>query len=153
MARFNKIFAGPTRDPLPQVKERLAPAGGLTPGSIVTLNGDDWALHGTAGGRGDLYVVQENYLAMRTPDDDYDEDDTAIGMEPLDEHRFRVLVATGNNVSEGDPLSSLGDGTLGIAGATSGDEVLFFAEESFNNDTGSNQLVTARKASGTMPTA
>ena len=46
-----------------------------------------------------------------------------------------------------------GDGTLAVAGATSGDTILFRAQESFNNDTGSAALVRVRRAYGTMPTA
>lgn len=152
MARYNKIYAGPTRDPLPQVKEKLASVD-LLPGSIAELSGDEFSPHSTAGGRGYCFVVQDNYLAMLGTDDVTPSGDRALGLIPVDEQFFNVRVSTGNDVTEGDPLSSLGDGTLGIAGATSGDEVLFYAEESYNNDTGEAQLVRARKASGTMPSA
>src|SRR5690554_5567138 len=106
MARYNKIYAGPTRDPLPQVKEKLA-SEALLPGSIVEIDGDgEFALHGAAGGRGAHYVVQDNYLAMDGTDTVVATGDTAIGMIPLPQHLFRVLVTTGNNISEGDPLAS-----------------------------------------------
>lgn len=153
MARYNKIFAGPVRDPLPQVKE-LPAAAAIVPGSVIIDDGTgEFDVHDTAGARGAHYVAQDNYLVMKGTDDAYTIGDVCIGLIPNDGEHYRVLLATANDVTEGDPLSSLGDGTVGIAGATSGDEVLFFAAETYNNNTGSDQLITVRKGAGAMPDA
>lgn len=153
MARANKIYAGGARHPLPQVQEANA-AAVITPGMSVTYDSSGEVIpHDVAGGRGKVLIAQENYLTMKGVEDDYEVGEVVIGMEPLDEQIFRVLVATGNDVTIGAPLSSLGDGTHGVAGATSGDEVLYFAEEAYNNTSGENQLVLVRKGSGAQPTA
>lgn len=146
MARYNKIYAGPVTETLPQVVEGPA-ATALTPGEIVTKTSNGkLTLHAVSGGGGAVLVVQENYLAMKGVDVDIAADDVAIGIVPLDEQLLRVRVATANNVVIGSPLSSNGDGTVSIA--ATGEEVLFFAEEAYNNTSGSAQLVTVRKGKG-----
>lgn len=150
MARYNKIYAGPATEVTPQVEE--APANvALTPGMIVTRNGSGkFILHALAGGRGRFRVVQDNYLALEGVDTAIAADDTAIGLIPLDEQFFYVRVATGNNLVKGDPLVSNGAGLL-AKGSTQGHHILFWAEETYNNASGSSQLVLARVGQGTMP--
>lgn len=153
MARYNKIYAGPVQENLPQVVEKLTSAA-ILPGTIVADDGNgEWEPHGTAGGRGAYYVLQDNYLAMSGTATAVPDGDVGIGIIPMDEQLYRALVVTGSDVTEGDPLSSNGSGVLRIAGATSGDEVLFFAAETYNNNTGSSQLILVRKGAGAMPTA
>lgn len=149
MGRYNKIFAGPPQKVDPQVEE--APCNvALTPGQIVVLSSGKWIAHATAGGRGRFRVLQDNYLALETVDTQIAANDTGIGLIPHADQLFYVLVATGNNLTKGDPLVSNGSGVL-AKGATSGHQILFWAEETYNNNTGSNQLVLARVASGTVP--
>lgn len=149
MARYNKIYAGPTSAVLPQVEE--APANvALTPGNIVTLSSGKFILHATAGGRGRLRVVQDNYLAMESVDTQIAINDTAIGLIPIDDQLYYVRVVTGSNLTKGDPLVSNGSGQL-AKGATTGHHILFWAEETYNNASGASQLVLCRSAQGTMP--
>ena len=149
MARYNKIYAGPVRETQPQVEEALCNVA-LTPGQIVILSSGKWVAHATAGGRGRIRVLQDNYLAGENPDTAVAQNDTGVGLIPLDEDLFYVRVATGNNLAKGDPLVSNGAGLL-AKGATTGHQVLFWAEETYNNNTGSSQLVLARVAQGVMP--
>jgi hypothetical protein len=150
MPRYNKIFAGPVTEVTPQVEECLANVA-LTPGQIVTRNGSGkFILHATAGGRGRFRVVQDNYLAQEGVDTAIAADDTAIGLIPLDEQFYYVRVVTGQNLTKGDPLVSNGAGAL-TKGVTSGHHVLFWAEETYNNASGSTQLVLARPGQGVMP--
>jgi hypothetical protein len=149
MARFNKIYAGPTSEVLPQVEE--APANvALIPGQIVTLSAGKFIKHATAGGRGRFRIVQDNYLALESVDTAIAANDVTIGLIPLDDQLYAVRVATGNNLTKGDPLVSGGAGVL-VKGATSGHHILFWAEETYNNASGVDQLVLARAAQGTMP--
>lgn len=149
MARYNKIFAGPVTENTPQVEE--APCNvALTPGQIVILSAGKWVAHATAGGRGRIRVLQDNYLAGENPDVQVAANDTGIGMIPLDEQFFYVRVATGNNVPKGGPLVSNGAGLL-ANGVTTGHQILFWAEEAYNNASGASQLVLARVGQGTMP--
>jgi hypothetical protein len=149
MARYNKIYAGPVSETLPQVQERKAPANAV-PGRIVVENGSSWALAGTTT-VGKVYVLQDNYLAMKGVDDAYTTGDTAMGMEMLDEHFFNVRVATGNNVTRGAALTPAANGELAIASTS--DMVVAFAEEAYNNTSGSGQLVRVRAAKGYLTAA
>lgn len=149
MARYNKIYAGPVSEVLPQVQERTAPANAI-PGRIVVENGAAWALAGTST-VGKVYVLQDNYLAMKGVDDAYTTGDVAMGMEALDEQFFNVRVATGNNVARGAALTPAANGELAIASTS--DMVVFFAEEAYNNTSGSGQLVRARVAKGYLTAA
>lgn len=150
MARYNKILAGPPKKVDPQVEE--APCNvALTPGQIVVLNGSGkWIAHATAGGRGRVRVLQDNYLACEDVDTQIAANDTGVGLIPEDDELFYVRVATGNNLTKGDPLVSNGSGVL-AKGATTGHHILFWAEETYNNTSGSSQLVLARAATGTIP--
>lgn len=150
MARYNKIFAGPATEVTPQVEE--APCNvALTPGMIITRNGSGkFIAHATAGARGRVRVLQDNYLAMEGVDVQVAADDVGIGLIPLDEQLFYVRVATGNNLTKGDGLVSNGAGLLAKA-ATQGHHILFWAEETYNNASGSSQLVLCRVAQGTVP--
>ncbi|WP_168072803.1 hypothetical protein [Caulobacter sp. SSI4214] len=149
MGRYNKIFAGPPCELDVQVEE--APCNvALTPGSIILLGSGKWIAHNTAGGRGRIRVLQDNYLACEGVDVQVAANDTGIGLIPHGDLLFYVLVATGNNLAKGDPLVSNGAGVL-TKGATSGHQILFWAEETYNNTTGSSQLVLARPATGTVP--
>ena len=149
MARYNKIYAGPTSEVLPQVEE--APANvALTPGNIVTLSSGKFILHATAGGRGRFRIVQDNYLALESVDTQIAANDTAIGLIPIDDQLYYVRVVTGQNLTKGDPLVSNGSGQL-TKGSTQGHHILFWAEETYNNTSGSAQLVLARAAQGVMP--
>lgn len=150
MARYNKIYAGPATQPTPQVQEAIA-AADLLPGRIAVLNGSgQFALAGAAT-VGKIFVIQDNYLALKGVDDVWASGNRAIGMEMLDEQFFNVRVATGNDVAKGAALTPAANGELAIASVS--DMVVAFAEESYNNTSGSGQLVRVRAAKGYMTPA
>lgn len=142
MARFNKIYAGPVTEPTPQVQERICDTSVL-PGTLVVESGAKFAPAGANSGE-KLYVVQDNYLALKGVDDAWPAGDTIIAMELLDEQFFNVRVPTGVNVARGAKLATNASGKFVLA--TSGQNVAVVAEEAFNNNTGSDQLVRARVA-------
>lgn len=149
MARYNKIYAGPVTQVTPQVQERTAPANAI-PGRIVVENGNAWALAG-ATTVGKVFVLQDNYLALKGVDDAYPTGDVAMGMELLDEQFFNVRVATANNITRGAALTPAANGELAIAALS--DMVVAFAEEAYNNTSGSGQLVRVRAAKGYLTAA
>ena len=149
MARYNKIFLGPFTEATPQVKE-LPAAAAIKPGCLVVPSSGDFALAGAAT-VGKVWIAQDNYLAMKGVDDAYDSGDTVIGMELLDEQFFNARVATGNNVTRGAALTPAANGTLAIA--STADMVVAFAEEAYNNTSGSAQLVRVRAAKGYLTAA
>lgn len=150
MARYNKIFAGPATEVLPQVQEAPCSAD-LLPGSIVVLSAGEWAYAGTST-IGKVWVLQDNYLLMRTVDQVVANDDVGIGMELLSGMLYHVRVATGQNVAKGDALTP---GANGVLVRATGPEqmVVAFADEAFNNNTGAVQLVRVRAASGYLTAA
>lgn len=142
MPRFNKIYAGPVTEVTPQVQERIC-AAAVMPGIALVESGSAFAIAGANSGD-KLYIAQDNYLALKGTDDAWPAGDTVIGMEALDEQFFNIRVPTGTNVARGAELTTSAAGKFVLA--TTGQNVAFVAEEAFNNNTGSDQLVRARKA-------
>lgn len=149
MARFNKIFAGPVDQVKPQVQERICPTAVL-PGTALVENGTAFAQAGAAAA-GKFYIAQDNYLALKDVDTAWPAGDRIIGMEPLDELFFNVRVPTGVNVARGASLTTNAAGKFVLA--TTGQRVLMLAEEAYNNNTGADQVVRARKAQPGMVVA
>lgn len=142
MARYGKIYAGPTQETMPQVQERIC-AAAILPGTALVESGSNFAQAGASAAT-KVYIAQDNYLLMKGVDDAYDAGDRVIGMEPLDEMFFNIRVATGTNIARGANLTTTAAGKFAVA--TSGQRVIMIAEEAYNNTSGSDQLVRARKA-------
>jgi hypothetical protein len=143
MGRYHKIFLGPVDRSKPQVLEAQA-AVALKPGRLAVLSSGKFALAGAAT-VGKVWLVQDNYLAMKTTDDDWAVDDTAIGIEMEDGHLYAARIATGVNITAiGAALTPAANGTLAVAGLS--DLVVAYAAEVYNNNTGSEQLIAIRPA-------
>ncbi len=142
MARFNKIFAGPFTEATPQVQERVC-ATAVLPGTALVESGSSFAQAG-ANAAGKIYIAQDNYLALKDVDTAWPANDRIIGMEPLDEQFFNVRVPTGTNITRGANLTTNASGKFVLA--TTGQNVKLVAEEAYNNTSGADQLVRARKA-------
>ncbi len=142
MARFNKIFAGPFTEATPQVQERVC-ATAVLPGTALVESGSSFAQAG-ANAAGKIYIAQDNYLALKDVDTAWLANDRVIGMEPLDEQFFNVRVPTGTNITRGANLTTNASGKFVLA--TTGQNVKLVAEEAYNNTSGADQLVRARKA-------
>lgn len=143
MARFNKIFMGPFTEATPQVRELLA-AAALKPGRLAVITSGKFAL-AAATTVGKVWIIQDNYLALKGVDDDWAQDSTAIGMEMLADQLFAARIANGVNITAiGTPLTPGATGTLAIASTS--DLVVAYSEEVYNNNTGSEQLLRVRAA-------
>lgn len=149
MARYNKIYAGPVSETLPQVQERLC-AASILPGTALVESGSAFAQAGAAS-NAKLYIAQDNYLAMKGVDDAWAANDRIIGMEMLDEQFFNVRVPTATNVTRGAALTTNASGKFVLA--TTGNRIVAFAEEAYNNTSGADQLVRARAAKGNLASA
>ena len=149
MARYNKVFAGPVSEVLPQVQERLC-AAAILPGTALVESGTSFAQAG-ANALTKIYIAQDNYLAMKGVDDAWLANDRIVGMEMLDEQFFNVRVPTGVNVARGAQLTTNAAGKFILA--TTGQRVIMIAEEAYNNASGSDQLVRARVARNQLAAA
>lgn len=149
MARYNKIYAGPVSEPLPQVQERLC-AAAILPGTALVESGSSFAQAG-ANALTKVYIAQDNYLALKDVDTAWPANDRIIGMEMLDEQFFNVRVPTGTNVARGSQLTTSAAGKFVLA--TTGQRVIMIAEEAYNNTSGSDQLVRARVARNQLAAA
>lgn len=145
MARYNKIYAGPATETMPQVRELPAADANIVPGNLLVINAGEFTRAGATAG-GQLWLAQDNYLAMKGPDDAYAKGDVVIGMQMLPQQLFNARVATGNNVTVGAALTTAANGALALAGDE--DFVVAHAEEAYNNTSGSAQLVRVRAATG-----
>lgn len=145
MARYNTIWAGPDSENMPQKVEALA-AASLMPGLMATLDGTGKLALAAANTATAVYVVQDNYLTMKTTEDAIAAGDTAMGLVTLDEQFFNVRIATGINVAKGAALALGASGTIVLA--TAGSRIIGYADESYNNTTGASQLVRMRAVAG-----
>ena len=144
MARYNKIFAGPTSENTPQVHEGTS-AVAVLPGRLVVRSGGAFALAGAAT-KGRVFIAQENYLALKDVDTAYGIGETIMALELLDEQSFRARLPTGVNMTLDAELSCAANGELKLA--ATGEQVILFAAEAYNNTSGSSQLVNVRAARG-----
>lgn len=144
MARFNTIFAGPDSENLPQAEEAIA-AVDVLPGLLVTLSSGQFAL-AIANTATAIYVARENYLSHKNVDQATLATNTLVANVPLDEQLWNLRFATGINVTKGAAIA------LGAAGrpvlATAGSRVIGYADETYNNTSGSDQLVRVRAVAG-----
>lgn len=151
MARYNRIHLGPARKNDPQVREAEAGASSaIKPGTFVVLSSGRF-VNAAADTVGKVWLAQENYLAMKGVDTAYDpyvsasdRGDTVLGLELQDDTHYAAVIATGTNITAvGTPLKLAASGKLAIA--TPGtDNIVAFADEVFNNNTGSDQLIRIR---------
>lgn len=145
MARYNKIFAGPTSENTPQIHEGTS-AVAIKPGRIVVRTAGAFALAG-ATTKGRMFVVSENTVCLKDVDTDYAIGETIMAYDVLDEQAFRARLATGQNVTAVDlELSPAANGELKVAATT--EFVVAFASEVYNNTSGSGQLINIRAARG-----
>lgn len=143
MARFNKIFLGPVEKNHPQVKELLGDVA-LKPGRLVVISSGKWAL-AAATTVGKVWLVQDNYLALKGVDDDWLDEDRVVALEMLPEFIYAARIANGVNITAiGAPLTPGATGTLAIASTS--DLVVAYADEVYNNNSGSEQLIRIRPA-------
>lgn len=152
MGRYSKIILGPARKNDPQVLEFEASAA-IKPGCLVVITAGKFALAGAAT-VGKVWLAQENYLAMKGVDDSYAAPvagppaipgDRVIGIEMQDDVMYAARIATGVNITAaGTALTPAANGMLGIASTS--DLVVAYADEVFNNNTGTDQLIRIRPA-------
>lgn len=144
MARYNKIYGGPVEETKPQVHEAVC-ATSVLPGTAVVRSAGAF-VPAVAASKGRMFIVQDNYLAMKGVDDAWAANDRIIGMELVDEQNFRVRVPTGNNIAQDAALTVNANGKF--VPAASGNFVVAFANEAYNNTSGADQLVSVRAAKG-----
>lgn len=152
MARYSRIHLGPARKNDPQVFEAEAGAA-ILPGSLIVLSSGRFVLAGAAT-VGKVWLAQENYLAMKGVDVAYAaysagppviRGDRVLGLEMQDDTHYAARVANGVNIAAvGTALTPGANGTLAIASTS--DLVVAYADEVFNNNTGSTALIRIRPA-------
>lgn len=141
--RFNKIFLGPVEKAKPQVRELISDVA-LKPGRLVVITAGKWALAGAAT-IGKVWLVQDDYLQMKTTADDHAIGDTVPAIEMEDDSIYAARIANGVNIAAiGTPLTPAANGTL--AAAALSDLVVAYSDEVYNNNSGSEQLLKVRAA-------
>ena len=140
MARYNKIFAGPVIEVLPQVDEVIATTA-ILPGQLFTHAGA-LAVAATAT---EVLIAQENYLTQKDTDTGYAIGENVIGLKLLPTQFFNARVAATVAVTKGAALSLGPSGNLVLATATS--RVVAFAEETVTVGATAD-LVRVRPATG-----
>lgn len=150
MARYNTIFAGPVSEPLPQVQERTC-AATILPGTALVESGSAFAQAG-ASTNAKVYIAAENFLCLKGVDTVWAIGESIVGYELLDEQLFNARVPTSTNVARGAALTTNSSGKFVLA-TTTGQRIIAFAEEAYNNTSGADQLVRVRKAQSNLAVA
>lgn len=153
MGRYTKIILGPARKNDPQVTEAEASAA-ILPGQFVTLNAQGRFALAVAATTAKVWLAQENYLKLQDVDTAYAahaagppivRGDIVMGLELDDTVLYAARLAIGQNVTAiGTPLAIGAGGNLVIAGASA--RIIAHADEIFNNNTGTTQLIRIRPA-------
>jgi len=142
--RFNKIFAGPATNALPQTVEALANTNTIKGGHIVTLSGGEFVLAGAAT-RTQIFVAQENYLAGLGTDDAYLENETLVALVPLDELMFNARFAASAALTKGDAVALAANGLLQKLPATTGTYIVVgYADETVTLGSSGQDLIRVR---------
>lgn len=149
MARYNKILRGPVDKIKPQVREAIC-AAAVLPGTAVVLSAGAFVQAG-ANAAGQVYLVQDNYLAMKGVDDAWPAGDRIVGIHVEDDELVAVRIPTGTSITAGDPLTTNAAGKF--VKATTGQRTIYWALETYNNTSGSDQLISARLAVTNLPAA
>ena len=133
------------------MQELLANDGDLTPGNLLVITSGKFDNAG-ASAVGKVWICQDNYLAQKGVDTDYASGDTCIGMELLPDQLYAGRIANGVNISAiGTALTPAAGGLLAIASTS--DKVIGYAEEVYNNTSGSEQLIRFRPSQGYLTAA
>ena len=148
MARYGNICLGPADNKVSQQSKDDLATVAITPGSICTQGTAGFALFGTDGGGAGvrLFIANYNYFRGLDSGDANPSGGTMEGLIPFDDGEYAVLIADGQNVTAiNTPLTAATGGALRI-GTPGTDDILYYANEVFNNNTGGAELIRAVKA-------
>lgn len=144
--RFNKIFAGPVTEVLPQVVEASAGVADIKPGQVLTLVSGEFDQAGAAT-LTQLFVAQDNYLAMLGTNDVYLDGETTPGIVPLDNQLLNCRFAASAALTKGDAVALAANGLLRKLPATTGAYIVIgYADETVTLGSGGEDLIRVRWA-------
>ncbi len=114
-------------------EEYPALAEDIYPGHLIQVNSDGKVIpHDTVGGKGEAMFAKEDALQGRNVETIYEAADIVGCILPSQGCEVYARIQDAQDISEGDPLMSGGDGTLIVVADLSGadqDEIIAYAAE------------------------
>jgi len=147
MTTANVVFSGPGEKVKPLMQEAVIASGEtIKPGHLVLLDSSgEWKNHDSAGQGGDYCIADMNVIEQKSATETLTIGDTAPAFVPTPGETYNIVLADGETIAVGDPLTSNGDGTVKEAVTSGGDEVLFYAREAVTTS-GATGRIRARVA-------
>lgn len=155
MTNANVVFSGPAEKIRPIAREaKVASGQTILPGHLVVLNGSgEWVAVTTQGGVAGICIADMNTAEQKSVSDALTAGDTAKAFVPEVGCTYNVVLASGQTVQVGTPLTSSATAGEVEAATTTGatpDQVLFVAEEAVTT-TGSTARIRVRAVATGYP--
>lgn len=154
MTTANTVYSGPADNVKPIRQERKINSGVTAyPGYIVTENTSGvWILHAQEGKGANWRILDMNIEEQKGATTVLTAGQSAGAFWPVPGQTYNIVVADGETVTIGSPLTSNADGTFKVATTTGAtpDVVLMYAEEAAS-PSGSTARVRARVATSGYP--
>lgn len=98
----------------PIVDEQKMAVEAITPGMLIQVSAGKWRKHADAAKNAPPWFALEREEMGKDIDDDYAIDDQVKAGRFSKGDKVNALIASGQNISDGDYLESAGDGTLKV---------------------------------------
>ena len=157
MTSANVVFSGPADKVRPITREAQIKTGEtVTPGMLVILDSNgEWVVNTNAGGAAGICIADMDVIRQQSVTDNLTAGDNAKAFVPEVGCTYNLILADGETIAKGDPLTADNAGAVveaTVTGATP-DVVMFVAEEALTTSGSTGRIRARAVATGSPATA